>query len=54
MAPGHLGKLPSGEPYTQVYDFLSQEEAGLELANAQARGERGYVVPSVKACGGKQ
>jgi hypothetical protein len=46
-------KLPSGEPYTRVYDYLSQDEAELELANAQARGERGYVVPPVSAWGEK-
>jgi hypothetical protein len=44
-----LGQFPSGKPRHQVMDYDIQTEAEAELAKAQAKGERGFVQPPLKA-----
>jgi hypothetical protein len=43
----------SGKPYTRILHYETQDEAEAELAKAQGRGERGYVVAPVKALSGR-
>jgi hypothetical protein len=45
--------LPSGHPFTSVYDFDTQGEAEHELEAYLGRGERAYIQPPVAAWGGR-
>jgi hypothetical protein len=49
-----LGRLRARKRKVErVYDYETQAEAEAELAKAQERSDKAYILPPVKAWGGK-